>query len=291
MADRTVALLGTGIMGAGMGRSMLREGLAVRAWNRTTEKAEALGDDGATVCTSPEEAVKGAEVIVTMLTNTDAVLDVADQALASAEDGAVWLQMSTIGVEGTDRAAEVAGRHGVTLIDAPVSGTKEPAEGGKLVVLASGPESAREACKPVLDAVGSRTVWLGAEVGKGSRMKMVVNAWLLDMVAALGETVGLAEALGLDPADFLAVIEGGPLDSPYAQLKGKAMISHDYTVSFPLAHARKDAHLALEGAKAGGLSLNLGATTAKIFDKAMTAGYGDEDMAATREVVGQPLED
>lgn len=291
MDEHTVALLGTGIMGAGMGRSMLREGLRVRAWNRTASKAEPLAGDGATVCTSPEEAVKGAEVIVTMLTNTDAVLDVADQALASAEGGAVWLQMSTIGVEGTDRAAEVAGRHGVTLMDAPVSGTKEPAEGGKLVVLASGPELAREACKPVLDAVGSRTLWLGAEVGKGSRMKMVVNAWLLDMVAALGETVGLAEALGLDPADFLAVIEGGPLDSPYAQLKGKAMIEHDYTVSFPLAHARKDAHLALEGAEAGGLSLNLGATTAKIFDKAMTAGYGDEDMAATREVVGQNLAD
>ena len=141
-------------------------------------------------------------------------------------------------------------------------------------MLASGPSAVRDACAPVLEAVGSRTVWLGEEVGKGSRMKMVVNAWLLDMVAALGETIGLAETLGLDPTDFLAVIEGGPLDCPYAQLKGKAMIGHDYTVSFPLVHARKDAHLALEGAEAAGMS---------------QAGYGDQDMAASREVVGQPL--
>lgn len=230
-------------------------------------------------------------MIVTMLTDTDAVIEVAEQALAAAEDGAVWLQMSTIGVEGSDRAAELAARHGVTLVDAPVSGTKEPAEGGKLVVLASGPSAVRDACAPVLEAMGSRTAWLGEEVGKGSGMKMVVNAWLLDMVAALGETVGLAEALGLDPAGFLAVIEGGPLDCPYAQLKGKAMIGHDYTVSFPLVHARKDAHLALEGAEAAGLSLNLGSTTAKIFDSAIKAGYGDQDMAATREVVGQPLDE
>lgn len=87
------------------------------------------------------------------------------------------------------------------------------------------------------------------------------------------------------------MIEGGPLDCPYAQLKGKAMIGHDYTVSFPLVHARKDAHLALEGAEAAGLSLNLGSTTAKIFDNAIKAGYGDQDMAATREVVGQPLDE
>lgn len=205
MTEKTVALLGTGIMGAGMGRSMLREGLAVRAWNRTAAKAEPLADDGATVCASLEEAVVGAQVIVTMLTDTDAVIEVADQALGHAQDGVVWLQMSTIGVEGCDRAAEVANRHGVTLVDAPVSGTKEPAEKGKLEVLASGPQSAREACTPVLDAVGGRTMWLGEEVGKGSSMKMVVNAWLLDLVAALGETIGMAEALDLDPTDFLGV--------------------------------------------------------------------------------------
>ncbi len=290
MAAHTIALLGTGIMGAGMGRSMRREGLAVQAWNRTTAKAEPLADDGATVCAEPEEAVRGAQVIVTMLTDTDAVIEVADRVLDGAEDGAVWLQMSTIGVEGVDRAAEVASRHGVTLVDAPVSGTREPAEAGKLVVLASGPESARAACVPVLDAVGSRTVWLGEEVGKGSRLKMVVNAWLLDLIAALGVTVGLAEALGLDPSDFLTVIEGGPLDTPFAQLKGKAMVSHNYPASFPLVHARKDAHLAMEGAERAGLLLNLGATTAKIFDTAMTAGYGDQDLAAIREVVGQSLD-
>ncbi|MGI8751727.1 MAG: NAD-binding protein [Acidimicrobiales bacterium] len=118
----------------------------------------------------------------------------------------------------------------------------------------------------------------------------MVNVWLLDLIAALGETVGLAEALGLDPSDFLTVIEGGPLDSPFAQLKGKAMVSHNYPASFPLVHACKDAHLAIEGAERAGLLLNLGATTAKIFDTAMTAGYGDQDLAATREVVGQPLD-
>ncbi len=280
-----VAVLGTGIMGAAMARNLLAAGMQVRVWNRSREKAEPLAEDGATVSKSPAEAAAEAGIVLTMLPDADVIEEVAggkEGALSALSGDGVWLQMSTVGTEGHERLAALAQEHGIAYVDAPVLGTKEPAEGGQLIVLASGPEEVRERCEPVFDAVGSKTLWLG-EAGAGSRLKLVTNNWIVGLLGVLAETISLARATGVDPARFLEVIEGGPLGLPYAQMKGKMMIEEDFPTSFALELARKDAGLVLDAAEAQELRLTVAEAVAARFDEAINTGHGEEDMAAVYE--------
>jgi len=259
-----VALLGTGIMGAGMARNLVAAGHEVRAWNRTRERAEGLG---AAVAGSPAEAVEGAEVVITMLADGPAV----EAATAGLSFGdAVWAQMSTVGVEATERLARGE------FVDAPVLGSRPQAEAGELTILASGPF---ERCRPVFEAVG-RIVDLGPEPGAGTRMKLVLNHWVIALVEGLAETVLLAERLGLDPQAFLDVIDGGPMGPPYAALKGGAMIERSYPANFSLKLAHKDAELILEAA---GGDAPLARLVAERMAAAIERGHGDEDFAAVVE--------
>jgi 3-hydroxyisobutyrate dehydrogenase len=268
MTNPVVAVLGTGTMGAGMVRSLRRAGLPVRMWNRAADKARALTDTGAEACDSPADAVRGADVVLTMLFDTDAVLDVIRQ--AAPPDGTTWLQCSTVGVDGAERTAAVAADLGLELVDCPVLGTKEPAEKGALVLLASGPESARAPLGPVLEALGSKTLWLG-EAGAGSRLKMACNAWLFMITAGAAQSIALARGLGVDPQQFLAAIEGGPLDTPYAHVKGALMIDGEFPVSFALGGAAKDARLIREALTTAGLSDRLDAAVLETMDAAADA--------------------
>jgi 3-hydroxyisobutyrate dehydrogenase len=276
-----VAVLGTGIMGAPMARNLAGAGLEVRAHNRTRERAEPLAEHGVTVAGSPAEAVEGADVVVTMLSDGAAV-EAVTGGLAFGE-GSVWAQMSTVGLEATERLAARAAEAGAAFVDAPVLGTKAPAEQGKLIVLAAGRPEARERCAPVFDAVGTSTVALGDEPGAGTRMKLVLNTWLLALVGGLAESVTLAERLGVDPAAFLEIIDGGPLGPPYAKMKGTMMIERSYEPSFPLALAAKDAGLALDAAAASGLELPALRAIRAQLETAVEQGHGDADMAAAVE--------
>jgi 3-hydroxyisobutyrate dehydrogenase len=275
-----VAVLGTGIMGAPIARNLAKAGHEVRAWNRSPEKAQALAGDGVEPAESIGSAVRGAEAVVLMLADGDAVEKVAREALQAGEDGVVLVQMSTIGPEATARVAELAEEAGVPFVDAPVLGTKKPAEDGKLVVLASGPEAALERVQPLFDAIGAKTLYLG-EAGGGSRLKLVVNTWLLSLTEGLAEAITLAEALGVEPQTFLDAIDGGPVGSPYANVKGKLMIERDFPASFPLELALKDAKLALAAAEEVGLELRALAAVVEQMQKAVEAGHGQADMAAT----------
>jgi 3-hydroxyisobutyrate dehydrogenase len=272
-----VAVLGTGIMGGAMARNIARAGHEVVAWNRTREKAEPLRDDGVEVVDSPGAATDGADVVLTMLADGPAVEQVARDAI---DGDLLWIQSSTVGIEWTERLAKLAAERGVEFVDAPVTGTKQPAEEGKLVVLASGPESIRERCEPIFDAIGSRTLWLG-EAGTGTRVKLVSNSWLVSLTEAVAETLALAEATGVDPKLFLELIQGGPLDFPYAQLKGKMIVERDFEVSFPLELAAKDARLALEAAERAGIDPVLLRAVAERMRQATELGHGRDDMAAT----------
>ena len=281
--NATVALLGTGIMGAAMARNLLGAGIEVRAWNRSTEKAGPLADDGATVVEDPAEAARGADFLLTMLADADAIEEVVgDGVLPALAEGAVWLQMSTVGERGHATLAHLAAENGVTYVDAPVLGTKAPAEQGQLVVLASGPEPVRERCGPVFGAVGGKTVWLG-EAGEGSRLKLVVNNWIVGLLGVLAETIAFARATGVEPQKFLETIECGPLGLPYAQIKGGMMIAEDFPTSFSARLARKDAALVLDAAGARDLDLAVASAVVARFDDAIGAGHGDEDMAAVYE--------
>jgi 3-hydroxyisobutyrate dehydrogenase len=277
--DGTVAVLGTGIMGAPMARNAARAGLRVRAWNRSPERVRALAADGVEVAGSPAEAASGAGVVVTMLADGDAVEAVAREALAAAA-GAVWAQTSTVGVVAVRRLAALAAEHGVPFVDAPVLGTKAPAEAGALTVLAAGPRDARERCAPFFSAIAQKVVEL-EEAGEGQRLKLVLNSWVVALVEAVGEALALARALGIPGERFLETIAGGPLDSAYAQTKGAAMLAGELAPSFTLMLARKDCGLVLEAASEAGLELPLARGVAEGFDRAIAAGHGGEDMAAT----------
>ena len=281
MTNPVVAVLGTGTMGAGMVRSLRRAGLPVRAWNRDAAKAEALTGTGAEACGSPAEAVAGADVVLTMLFDADAAIDVVRQAAPGA--GTPWLQCSTVGVEGAERTAAVAAELGLALVDCPVLGTKEPAEKGALVMLASGPEQLREPLAPVLDALGSKTLWLG-EAGAGSRLKMACNAWLFMVTAGAAQSIALARGLGVDPQHFLAAIEGGPLDTPYAHVKGGLMIDGRFPVSFGLPGATKDARLIQEALRSAGVSDRLDTAVLETMEAA-AAALDDPDAADVSAVI------
>jgi 3-hydroxyisobutyrate dehydrogenase len=273
-----ITFLGTGIMGAPMARHLAEAGHDVTVWNRTAAKARPLAEHGAHVAEDPAAATTGAEVVVTMLTDGAVVEDVMAEAAPALGDGALWWQASTVGVSGTEALVALAEDHGLTLVDAPVLGTKGPAESGDLVVLASGPAAARETLAPLFDAVGSKTISLGDEPGTATRFKLVMNHWVLGLTDAIAETIAFAEGVDLDPSLFLDAIEGGSLDVGYAHLKGPGMIAGELPVAFPLKHALKDAELILEAGERHALDLALARTVRDRYAGAADAGHADDDM-------------
>ncbi|MBM4796315.1 NAD(P)-dependent oxidoreductase [Streptomyces sioyaensis] len=278
----SVAVLGTGIMGAAMARNLAGAGLDVRAWNRTRARAEPLAADGIRVTGTPAEAVDGADVVLTMLLDGPAVLDALHQAAPALPPGALWLQMSTVGPEGLAPLARFAGEHGLRFVDAPVLGTKDPAEKGELTILAAGPQDVRERAERIFGVVGSRTQWVGEDAADGaaSRLKLVVNTWVLTVISGTGETLALAKGLGVDPRDFLAAVAGGALDLPYLRLKSELILSENYPASFTVSAARKDARLITEAAQNAGVHVDLLAGAAERFRRAEGQGHGDKDASA-----------
>jgi 3-hydroxyisobutyrate dehydrogenase len=276
----TVAVLGTGLMGAPMARNIARAGLTVRAWNRTTGKARPLENDGATVAERPQDAVFGADVAVTMLADGDATLKVAEAALTALSADAVWLQAGTIGLDAFDRCAELAQRHGIALVDAPVLGTLKPAQEGALTVLASGPEDAVARCEPIFRAIGRRTVRLGP-ASQGTRLKLAVNTWVLALTQGTAEALALAKGLGLDLGHLLDALDGSPTDSPYFRTKSKLMDDGEYPASFTVRLAAKDTRLIAAAAERAGTDLPLVRAVAERYAAAVKAGHGEDDMAAT----------
>jgi 3-hydroxyisobutyrate dehydrogenase len=275
----TVAVLGTGIMGAPMARNLAAAGLTVRAWNRTPDKAAPLSADGVEVAATAADAVRGAEVILTMLADADAVAETIESAADGLTEGQIWVQCSTVGIAGCDRLAGLAERFGLVYVDAPVLGTRQPAEKGELTVLASGPDAVRERLTPLFDAIGSTTRWLG-DAGQGSRLKLVLNSWLLALTTATAEAMSLAGGLGIDPSLFLSSIRGGPLDVAYAQLKGQAMLDRSFAPAFPVWGAAKDAALVVEAAAQAGARMKVAEAVRDQMSATAEAGHADEDMAA-----------
>jgi len=282
-AKLTVSVLGTGIMGAAMARNLMRAGHTVRAWNRTRAKAEPLAADGAHIAGSPADAVQGADVVVTMLYDGAAVLEVMREAAPALRTGTAWVQSTTAGIEATGELAGFARDHDLVFYDAPVLGTRQPAETGQLTVLAAGPSAGRAVVTPVFDAVGSRTLWVGEDGAAGgpSRLKLVVNSWVLDVTAATGEVLALARGLGVDPQKFLDVVAGGGLDMGYLRIKADAILNDKLTPpNFTVTTAEKDARLILRAGEQHGVRLDVATAAAERLSRAAAQGHADEDMAA-----------
>jgi 3-hydroxyisobutyrate dehydrogenase len=226
-------------------------------------------------------------VVITMLPTGDVVESVVfDSGLAEAfAEGCVWAQMGTIGVEATLRIRERLGalRPGVLFVDAPVSGSKGPAEQGQLLILASGPAEAEPVLRPVFGVIGRKTVWLG-EAGQGSRLKVAVNAYMSILIEGVAETLELADRIGISHDQLAEAIEGGPLDAPIADAKLHKMDVGDYSAEFPLEWALKDVDLALGAAD--GVSLPLLGALSRQWHAAVAAGHGREDVSAARLALG-----
>jgi 3-hydroxyisobutyrate dehydrogenase len=252
-------------------------------WDQSPSATGTLADAGAVVAASARDAVCDAGVVITMLPTADVVESVIfDGGVADAfADGCVWVQMGTIGVEATlrvrDRLAAI--RPGVMFVDAPVSGSKGPAEQGQLLILAAGPAAAADAVAPVFDAIGRKTVWLG-EAGKGSQVKLVVNAYMSILIEGMAETMELADRLGIGHQQLADVIEGGPLDSPIARAKFHKMDERDFAAEFPLEWALKDVDLAIGAAR--GTTPPLLAALSHQWHTAVAAGHGRQDVSAAR---------
>ncbi len=290
MAGRVepVAVLGIGAMGHGMAASALRAGIPTIVWDRRMEAASDLAERGAEVAATAADAARRAAVVVTMVTDADAVMSVArDQGmLAALAPGAIWVQMSTIGVAGTGRVVAMAAteRPDVTLVDAPVSGSKDPAERGQLTIFASGPGDARPRVAPLFDALGQHTIWVG-EAGAGTRLKLVNNTWLAFATEAVAASVALARQLGLDTATVADALAGSPLVSAWQEAKLQRIAGGEFTAQFALSLAVKDVHLALEAAGADRFAVL--ACLADEWQQAVDQGLGDQDLTIVTRALEQ----
>ena len=290
MADtqEPVAVLGIGAMGYAMATSMLRAGIPTIVWNRSPAPTRDLAELGADVAETPADAARRAAIVITMVTDTDAVIAIArDQGmLAALAPGAVWAQMSTIGVAGIERVAAMvaAERPEVTLLDAPVSGSRDPAEQGQLTIFASGPEAARPRVAPLFDALGQRTIWVGA-VGAGSRLKLVNNTLVAFAAEGVANAAALAGRLGLATEQVIQALAGSPLVAPWQAAKLQRIATGEFSAQFALSLALKDVRLALQAADDDRFAV-LGCL-ADEWQQAVDEGLGDQDLTVVTRVLEQ----
>lgn len=274
----SVAVLGLGAMGHAFAANLVKNQFQVAGWNRTRARGEDLAASGMTLCDTPQQAAEQADVVLAMLSDGATTESVLAQIIPALRQNAIFCQMGTIGVEATDRLiAQLAeARPDVVYIDAPVSGTKAPAENAQILILASGEQQRAEKLGPVFAAISKGARWLGA-AGAGSRMKLVVNAWLIAMMQGLAESTSLAQQFGFSAEDLWSVLEGGPLAAPYAKVKLDTIKSGDYTPQMQLVWALKDAQLALDAAEEH--SMPGLQNIAQLWQQAVEAGYGEQDLA------------
>ena len=280
------AVLGAGTMGRGMAHSLLRNGFTVDVWDRAPEKAAALAADGATAHEDAPDAVRDVDVVITMVADAAAVNEVAFDSgmLEALRPQSAWAQMSTIGVTATEELAARVGkeRPDVYFADAPVSGTRQPAENGQLLILASGPGQAKPVLDPVFAALGREARWLG-EAGAGSRLKLVMNSWLVFLVEGAAEIMALADSLGVDHQQVLDFLSEGNLANPAAAAKFAKMGAGDDSPDFALQWALKDIRLAMD---ASGRRLPMLEVIRERWAALVSQGLGERDVSASRHGLG-----
>lgn len=278
MSDtRITAVLGAGALGAAMAARLGETGHEVRLWNRTPERARAAAAQaqGVTAVDTTTEAIGDAPVVITVLRDGEAVAGVMADAIAEIDKNAVWIQASTVGPRSARALADLARDHGVAYLDAPVSGSTTPAREGRLVWLVAGEDRALRRARPVLDALGSTVLHVGAGV-EGSALKLAVNAWMTAATVAMSDVLALCDALGIDHATFVSALDAGPLAMPYELQKVGLMDAGSYTAGFAVQLALKDIDLAADLAAPSPLLQ----VVHDRLKQAVDAGHGGDDLAA-----------
>lgn len=274
-----IGVMGMGIMGQAMAINLLNAGYPVTVYNRTVEAATSLATHGANVAATPEELGQHSDIIIVMLTGPEAIDALLWDATSTLSKGALVINMSTVPPEfarSTAQRLEAAGLH---YLDAPVSGSKKPAEEGNLVILAGGdPDSLSEA-QPVFDVLGKKTVHCG-EAGQGSMMKMAINLLLGVMMEGYAEMIALGTKGGLDLETMQAVVANGPLNSGLFQMKEEMFRTNTFTPQFPLKHMAKDMHFLSETASSLDVDIPSAKRALEQYSRADGMGLGDMDFAA-----------
>jgi 3-hydroxyisobutyrate dehydrogenase len=275
-----VTILGAGGMGSAMAKRLTETGHQVTIWDRDPDHSSRASVDGVTAAADAASAVADASVVITMVTNGEAVHAIAEQMLPAMRPDAVWVQASTVGAEWTDKLRALADAADRRMLDAPVSGSTGPARSGTLTWLVAGPASAVDAARPVLDALGERVLVVGT-AGEGNRLKLIVNTWMTAATVAMADALAACDTLGVSRSALLDVLSGGPLAMPYALQKARLMNDGDFTPGFPVELALKDIRLSEQ---AEGQQPPLTHAVEERLQRAVEAGYGRDDVAAVAAV-------
>jgi 3-hydroxyisobutyrate dehydrogenase len=278
---RTIGFVGTGLMGRGMARSLIRQGHAVRVYNRTRAKADEVAQAGGTVAATPAEAARGADVVVTMLADPKAVADCFEGPqgiLSTLSKNAVVIDSSTVSPPTTQKMAAAVEAKGARLLDAPVFGSKNEAENGTLGFIVGGDRAAFDSVQDVLSCMGKST-HVGP-TGMGATAKLVVNLVIASELQAFHEGMVMATKAGLDPDQMYSILMSSRARSGIYEMKGPSILKRDFTVFFPLRLMDKDMRLALETADALRLSMPVVRAVKDVLGACVAAGQAEEDVSA-----------
>ncbi|HWD64415.1 MAG TPA: NAD(P)-dependent oxidoreductase [Solirubrobacteraceae bacterium] len=284
-----VAFLGLGIMGSRMAANLAAQGFELTVWNRTAARAEEFAGShaGVEVAASPKAAAAGVDVVVSMVVDgpqVDAILLGEEGATAGASPGTLFVDCSTIGLAEARRIGAALEERGLTLLDAPVTGSSPRAEDGTLTIMVGGPDAAFERVRPVLEAMGRLIVHAG-RLGQGQLVKVINNAVAAANAAVLGQALLVAQGAGADLDALVQVMAAGSGGSAMLDLKAEPMRRHDYTTLFKTDHMLKDVRLCLEAAREAGTRFPSAEATERILDTTSQLGHGDDDFAALIEAL------
>lgn len=283
-----IGFVGLGIMGSAMAENLIKAGFHVTVWNRSADKCTLLAALGARVADSPRAVAECSDVVIAMMANPLAVRSVRDGAeglIAGLKPGTGYLDMSTVDVETSIESARLAHEKGALFLEAPVAGSRKPAEDATLTIMASGDRTLYDRSLPALEKMGKKILFLG-DVGNASRMKLANNLVMSGVLTALCEGMALAAGSGLDTGQFLEVLDSGAVSNPMFRLKGPQIAANkEFPTAFPLKHMQKDLRLALRLAEEIGQPLFATATVNELYKKALAEGLGESDFAAVSRVI------
>ncbi|BCS54631.1 NAD(P)-dependent oxidoreductase [Geobacter sp. SVR] len=283
-----IGFVGLGIMGSAMAANLLKGSYRVTVWNRSAEKCRELAQQGAVIADSPRAAAESSDVVIAMMANPDAVRSVRDGSdgiIAGLASGKGLVDMSTVDAETSRESADLAQQKGALFLEAPVAGSRKPAEEATLTIMAAGDRELYDTVLPALEKMGRKIMFVG-ETGSAARMKLANNLVMAGMLTALCEGMALASKSGLDEAQLLDVLDSGAVSNPMFRLKGPQIAANgEFPVAFPLKHMQKDLRLALQLAESVGQPLFATAAINELFKAALAEGWGDLDFAAVGRTV------
>ncbi|EOS55506.1 3-hydroxyisobutyrate dehydrogenase [Paenibacillus barengoltzii J12] len=283
---KSIGFIGLGTMGAPMASNLLRAGYPVTVYNRTASKAAPLTELGATVAASPQEAAAGADVVITMVSNDDSIIEVYEGdngVLAGIRSGTTVIDCSTISPALVQRLAKQIAALGGSFLDAPVTGSSPAAIDGTLVFMVGGSAETLSQVTDLFDTMGKKVLHMG-DNGSGAVAKLAHNTIVGINNLALAEGFAIAAKSGLPADRFLELVQLGSAGSKAAELKGRKIIEHDFTNQFSLALMLKDLKLASSLTDGSGIPAPMLNLAKSLFQAGQTQGFGDEDLSSIVKV-------